>query len=329
MKAIYVSQPGGPEQLQMGEFPDPVPGERDILVAVTAAGVNRADILQREGKYPPPPGTPPFPGLEVAGVVLAVGKKCRHWQKGDRVCAILPGGGYAEKVVIPCDLAMPIPPGLSDEQAAAIPEVFLTAYQTLIWIARLQAKEYVLIHAGASGVGTAAIQLARVAGAQPIITAGSPEKIAFCQSLGAIGGINYKTQSFPPIIQQLTNGHGADVILDPVGAPYFLSNLEALAMDGRIVLIATMGGTRLAEFNLRQLFKKRAQITASTLRNRFLAYKINLTREFSERMLPLFETGELQPVIDRVFPWTAVQEAHRYMESNRNKGKIVLRIQTI
>ncbi len=325
MKAIYVSQPGGPEQLQIGEFPDPVPGESDILVQVSAAGVNRADILQRQGKYPPPPGAPPFPGLEVAGVVVAVGSSCRRWKVGDRVCSILSGGGYAEKVVIPCELAMPVPEGLTDVEAAAIPEVFLTAYQTLIWIARLQKNEYVLIHAGASGVGTAAIQLARVVGAHPIVTAGSEEKIAFCQTLGAIGGVNYKQQAFPPVVQELTRGHGVDVVLDPVGAPYFLPNLEALAMDGRIVLIATMGGTRLNDFNLRWLFKKRAQITASTLRSRTLEYKIALSREFAERMLPLFATGQLKPVVDRVFPWTEVQEAHRYMEANRNKGKIVLR----
>ncbi len=326
MKAIVVAQPGGPEQLVIQEVPDPTPCPEDILVRVTAAGVNRADILQRQGKYPPPPGAPPYLGLEVAGVVETVGAQCNRWNVGDRVCSILAGGGYAEKVTIHCDLAMPVPPNLSDEEAAAIPEVFLTAYQTLVWIGRLQRGEYVLVHAGASGVGTAAIQIARVMGAYPMVTAGSSEKVAFCQTLGAIGGVNYREEAFPPRIMTLTNGHGADVILDPVGAPYVMPNLEALAFDGRIVLIATMGGTKVPEFNLRALFKKRAQMTASTLRNRSLQYKIALSQEFAKRMLPRFKSGELKPVVDKVFSWQEVQEAHRYMEANLNKGKIILRI---
>ena len=326
MKAIVIKEPGGPEQLVIQEVPDPVPAADEILVRVTAAGVNRADILQRQGKYPPPPGTPPYPGLEIAGVVEAVGEQCHRWKVGDRVCSILSGGGYAQKVTVPCELAMPVPPHLTDEEAAAIPEVFLTAYQTLIWIAGLKNDEFALIHAGASGVGTAAIQLARVVGAHPMVTAGSEEKIAFCRQLGAIGGVNYKKEAFPPKILDLTNGHGADVVLDPVGAPYFLPNLEALAMDGRIVLIATMGGTRVPEVNLRALFKKRAQITASTLRSRSLDYKIALSREFARTMLPRFDSGELKPVVDKIFSWRDVQEAHRYMEANLNKGKIILRI---
>ncbi len=326
MKAIHVPEPGGPEALTFGEFPDPLPGEEEIVIRITAAGVNRADILQRQGKYPPPPGAPPFPGLEVAGIVEAVGSRCQRWKVGDRVCTILASGGYAEKVAVHCELPMPTPPNLSDVQAAAIPEVFLTAYQTLIWIGGLQKGEFALIHAGASGVGTAAIQIAHVKEALPLVTAGSDEKIAFCKELGAIAGINYKTTDFAPVVLQETNQHGADVILDPVGAPYFTANLKALATDGRIIYIATMGGARIAECDLRALFKKRAQITASTLRSRSLNYKIDLSREFARTLLPLFTTGELQPVVDKVFSWKDVQEAHRYMEANRNKGKIILTI---
>ncbi|NOX38031.1 MAG: NAD(P)H-quinone oxidoreductase [Calditrichaeota bacterium] len=326
MKAIRVKAPGGAEQLELGEFPTPEPGEAEIRVAVKATALNRADILQREGKYPPPPGASPLLGLEMAGIVDKTGPGCRRWHPGDRVFALLPGGGYAQYATVHEDLALPIPDSLTFEEAAAIPEAFLTAYQVLHWIARLQQGEFVLIHAGASGVGTAAIQLVKQAGAFPVVTAGSEEKIRFCQQLGAIGGLNYKKGSFVEGVMALTRGHGADVIIDPVGAPYWQPNLSCLAMDGRIVMIATMGGTRVPEVNLRDLFKKRAQITATTLRSRSLDYKIRLTREFQENLLPLFTSGVLKPIIDRVFPWEQVQEAHRYMEANRNIGKIVLRI---
>lgn len=326
MKAILVTSPGGVDQLVLGEYPTPRPGEKEILVAVKATALNRADILQREGKYPPPSGASPLLGLETAGVVREVGRQCTMWKPGDRVFALLPGGGYAQYTTVPEAMAMPIPENLSFEEAAAIPEAFLTAYQTLHWIGRLQKGEYVLIHAGASGVGTAAIQLVRQAQAFPIVTAGSEIKVAFCKRLGAFAGISYQQHSFPEFVLQVTNAHGADIIIDPVGAPYWQANLACLAQDGRIILIATMGGTRVSEVRLQDLFRKRAQITATTLRGRSLDYKIRLTQEFRTQMLPLFEKGILKPVIDRVFSWEQVREAHRYMEANRNMGKIVLRI---
>ncbi len=326
MKVIRVKSPGGAEQLELGEFPTPEPGKAEIRVAVKATALNRADILQREGKYPPPPGASPLLGLEMAGIVERTGPDCHCWHPGDRVFALLPGGGYAEYVTVHEALALPIPDSLSFEEAAAIPEAFLTAYQVLHWIARLQQGEYVLIHAGASGVGTAAIQLVKQAGAYPLVTAGSEDKIRFCRQLGAIGGINYKKAPFADGVMAYTHGHGADVIIDPVGSPYWHPNLTCLAMDGRIVMIATMGGTKVTEMNLRDLFKKRVQITATTLRSRSLDYKIRLTQEFRKQLLPLFSQGVLKPIIDRVFPWEHVQEAHRYMEANRNIGKIVLRV---
>ena len=326
MKAVLVRQPGGPEQLTLGEYPTPEPGPGELLVRVHATALNRADILQRRGLYPPPPGASPLLGLEAAGVVAALGEGCAGWRVGDRVFALLPGGGYAEYVTVPAAMALPIPPSLSFEQAAAIPEAFLTAFQTLFWIGRLQAGEWVLIHAGASGVGTAAIQLARDAGARVAVTAGSEPKLQACRDLGAEVAINYKLGPFAPKVLEATGGRGVDLILDFVGAPYWEQNLECLATDGRLVLIATMGGGIVDRFDLRRLMGKRLQVTGTTLRSRSLEYKTRLTREFAARALPKFADGTLRPVIDRVFPWEQVAEAHRYMESNRNIGKIVLKV---
>ncbi len=326
MKAILVKKQGGIGQLTLGEFPKPVARAGELLVRVKATALNRADILQREGKYPPPPGASPLLGLEAAGIVEEVGEGCSDWKIGDRVMALLPGGGYAEFVTIPCRMAMPIPAALSFEEAAAIPEVFLTAFQVLFWIARLQADEYVLIHAGASGVGTAAIQLVKTHRAFPIVTAGSPQKLEFCRSLGAVEAINYKEGPFSEAVLRASQNYGADVIIDPVGAAYWQQNLQVLAVDGRWVMIATMGGSKVAEFNLRDFFRKRAQLTASSLRARSLEYKIRLTQDFIQKILPKFESGEIKPVVDKIFDWQDVQAAHRYMEENRNMGKIVLRV---
>lgn len=325
MRAVLVKAPGGPEQLELDAFPKPVPGPDELLVRVHATALNRADLLQREGKYPPPDGASPLLGLEMAGVVEAVGEDVSDWQPGERVFGLLPGGGYAEYVTIHRDVALPVPASLSLEEAAAIPEVFLTAYQALHWIARLQAGEHVLIHAGASGVGTAAIQLVRGAGAHPYVTASSG-KHDLCRSLGAEATVDYRSEDFAARVRQASGGHGADVVLDFIGAPYLEQNLDVLALDGRIVLLAMMGGATVDRFNLRALFRKRGQITASTLRSRSLDYKIRLSRDFRAHVLPHFDDGTLKPVIDTIFDWADVAEAHRYMGANRNAGKIVLRV---
>lgn len=325
MRAVLVSEPGGPEKLYLGEYPTPAPGPGELLVRVRATSLNRADLLQREGKYPPPPGASPILGLDVAGTVAAVGPGVTGWQVGDRVFGLVEGGGYAEYAVLPAGMAMRIPDNLSFEEAAAIPEVFLTAYQALCWLGQLQRNEHVLVHAGASGVGTAAIQLARRLGAHVHITA-SAAKHEVCQTLGAETTIDYRTEDFPRRVLEATGGTGAHLIIDFVGAPYLEPNLQCLATDGRIVLLATMGGSRVASFNLRLLFARRAHLMASTLRNRPRDYKVRLTQEFAERFLDDFAEGRLRPVIDRIYDWTEVAEAHRRMEANLNVGKIVLRI---
>ena len=324
MKAILVKEPGDVEQLTLGTYPMPVPDEDELLVKVKAAALNRADILQRRGFYPPPDDASPILGLEMAGVVEYVGSKCSNWQVGDKVFGLLPGGGYAEYVTIPEAMAIPIPENFSFEKAAAIAEVFLTAYQALFWIVHIKAGETVLIHAGASGVGTAAIQLVKEAGATPIVTAGTEQKLEMCRKLGAQTAINYKEGPFAQKVLEATQQRGVDIILDFVGAPYWEQNLSVLATDGRLVLIATLGGAKIGQVDLRQLMKKRIQITGTTLRARSLDYKIRLTRDFSEFALPRFAKGALAPVIDSVFPWEDVAKAHRYIEANKNIGKIIL-----
>lgn len=326
MKAVLVRQPGGAENLVLGEFPTPEPGPGELRIRVRATALNRADILQRRGLYPPPPGSSPLMGLEAAGEVDALGEGCQGWRVGDRVFALLPGGGYAQYVTVPAAMALPIPPNLSFEEAAAIPEAFFTAYQALFWIGRLQPGEWVLIHAGASGVGTAAIQLARDAGAHVAVTAGTEPKLETCRQLGAEVAVNYKQGPFARTIREAVGDRGVDLVLDFVGAPYWDQNLECLATDGRLVLIATMGGGVVDRFDLRQLMAKRLQVTGTTLRSRSPEYKAQLTREFAVRVLPKLASGRIRPVIDRVFPWDRVQDAHRYMERNLNTGKIVLRV---
>lgn len=326
MKAIIVREPGDAEQLTMGEVPTPEPTEEELLVRVKATALNRADILQREGKYPPPPGASPLLGLEMAGVVERVGSRCAGWKEGDRVFGLLPGGGYGEYCVIPGKMAMPIPENLSFEEAAAVPEVFLTAYQALFWLGSLQRGQRVLIHAGASGVGTAAIQLVREAGAEPLVTAGSPEKLAACRELGAAEAFSYREGPFAPRVKEATGGRGVDLILDFVGAPYWEQNVECLATDGRLILISTLGGPKVEKVNLLALISKRIQVTGTTLRARSVDYKIRLTEDFARFALPRFRDGRLKPVIDRVFSWESVREAHRRMEANQNIGKIVLKV---
>ena len=325
MQAVLVDAPGGPEHLRLGEHPRPIPAAGELLVRVRATALNRADLMQREGKYPPPEGATPILGLEMAGTVEAVGADVPAWKEGDRVCALLDGGGYAECVAIPHPMAMPVPDGLSLEEAAAIPEVFLTAFQALHWIGQMEAGDNALIHAGASGVGTAAIQLVRAAGGRPMVTA-SGGKLHRCRALGADVAIDYRQEDFAERVLEATGGHGADVILDFIGAPYFEQNIKTLALDGRLVLLAMLGGSRLDGLDLRTLFKKRARFFTSTLRSRSRAYKIRLTRAFAQEALPQFADGTLRPVIDQVFDWADVRAAHERMEANQNIGKIVLRV---
>ncbi len=326
MKAVVAESPGGREQIRIQDFPRPEPAEEELLVKVKATAVNRADILQRQGMYPPPPGSSELLGLEMSGVVEYAGKKCKHWKTGDEVFGLLPGGGYARYAVIHHQMAMKKPENLSFEEAAAIPEVFLTAFLAVVWLGKLQRDEIILIHAGASGVGTAAIQLAKHIGARVIITAGSEEKINSCIRLGADEGINYKKGKFQEPVMEMSKNRGVNVIIDFVGQSYWEQNMEVLAPDGRIAILATMGGSEVSRFSLRQIMQKRATIMGSTLRNRPLSYKIHLTKEFSDYTLPLLTDGTIHAVIDRVFPWEKVREAHRYMEENRNTGKIVLKV---
>ncbi|MDF9801121.1 tumor protein p53-inducible protein 3 [Catalinimonas alkaloidigena] len=324
MQAVIFDQPGGAEKLRIGEWETPQPDKHEILIKVAATALNRADILQREGKYPPPKGSSPILGLEVSGEVVETGSEAKRWKQGDLVFGLIPGGGYAQYAVIHEDMAMPVPDSLSLAEAAAIPEVSLTAYQALSWLAYFKKGEKLLIHAGASGVGTAAIQLAREMGAGKIIVTASASKHPLCLELGANLAIDYQNQDFEKVVNEQTDGKGVDVIIDFIAAPYFNSNINCLGMDGRLVLLAILGGVKVEELNLLKLLSKRLQITASTLRSRSLEYQIQLTKDFSAFALPLFEKGILKPVVDSMYSWKEVADAHTYMESNQNSGKIVL-----
>lgn len=322
MKAILFDHPGPPEVLRYGEAPDPQPGIDELLVRVRATAVNRADLLQRRGGYPPPAGASPILGLELAGEVVS---GAGAWRPGDRVMAVVTGGGYAELAAVPAGMAIRIPDRLSFEEAAAIPEAFLTAYLNLFTLGRLESGETVLIHAGASGVGTAAIQLARAAGARVIVTAGSEQKLALCRELGAEVAINYKQESFPDRVHEATAGQGANLVLDFVGAPYWEGNMAALARGGRLMIIGFLGGSR-GQLDLGPILAKSLTVAGTTLRRTPLPQKIALAQAFAAFALPRFESGELRPVIDSVYPLEQAAEAHRAMEANRNAGKIVLRV---
>jgi putative PIG3 family NAD(P)H quinone oxidoreductase len=322
MKAILVREPGDADVLVYTDTPSPARRTGDLVVRVRAAGVNRADLLQRRGGYPAPEGASPILGLEVAGeVVHAAG----NWQEGDRVMAVITGGGYADTAVFPAGLAMPIPAGMTFEQAAAIPEAFLTAYLNLFTLGGLRSGQSVLIHAGASGVGTAAIQLARAAGARVFTTASSPEKLARTEALGAEIAINYLEDSFGRIVQEATDGEGVDLVIDFIGEPYWTENLAALKRGGRLVLVGFLGGSK-GQIDLGPIMRKNITVTGTTLRGTRLTPKIALTQAFCDFALPRFASGELAPVVDSVYPLEAAAEAHRYMESNRNVGKIVLTV---
>ena len=320
MKAILLAQPGPPDLLAIGETPGPELVRHSIRIAVAATAVNRADLLQREGRYPPPPGASTLLGLECAGVVSEVSGDVEGWRVGDRAMALLPGGGYAEEVVVDAGSAMHVPAALSDEEAAAIPEVFLTAFLNLFLLARVKEGETALIHGGGSGVGTAATTLLGLAGVKVIVTAGSDEKCARCLAHGADVAINYRSEDF------VENARGANVILDHIGARYLARDLETIATGGRIVVIGSMGGGRTAEIDLGTLLGKRAQIIGSTLRSRPVEEKAAIVAAFLERFGPDLHAGRVRPVIQTVMPLARAADAHRLMESNAHFGKIVLSV---
>jgi putative PIG3 family NAD(P)H quinone oxidoreductase len=323
MRFVDVSQPGGPEVFRIAEAPTPVPGEGDILIRVEAAGVNRPDVLQRKGKYPPPPGASPILGLEVAGTVAAAPQKSR-WKDGDRVCALAPGGGYAEYCVVPEPQCLPIPAGLSMEEAAGIPETFFTVWANVFQMGGLKKGERILIHGGASGIGTTAIQLAHAFGATVFVTAGSEEKCAACVRLGAEAAIDYLKQDFVQEIRKST-AHGVDIVLDMVGGPYTPRNIECLAMFGRLIQIAVQQGAE-ATINLAKVMQKRLIITGSAMRPRTVADKGCIARELEERVWPLLASKKVKVIVDRVFPMAEVAEAHRYLESGAHIGKVILKV---
>lgn len=327
MKAIVVltGQEGHP--LAWREVEEPVYAADQVLVDVYATALNRADLMQRAGNYPPPPGASEILGLEMAGRIAALGANVSGWQVGDRVCALLAGGGYAERVNVPARMLLPVPEGWSYEQAAAMPEVFLTAFVNLFMEAGLQPGETVLIHGGASGVGTAGIQLAREAGCRVFTTAGTADKTARCTELGAELAINYKEEDFTERIRRHTNDQGVDVILDMVGADYLERNLRLLKLRGRLVLISTLSGAR-ANIDLRLLMGRRLRLIGSVLRSRSLAEKIAIKERFMDRFWPLLENGTIRPEIDSIYPIEQAEEAHRHMAQNKNTGKIILRVRS-
>lgn len=310
--------------LSFEEVPDPKPGLEEILVAVEAIGINHADLLQLKGKYPPPPGASPILGLEVSGRVEQLGPHATGFKKGDAVMCLTTGGGYAEKVSVHQSRCMPIPKNLSFEMAAAIPEVFLTAYQALFTIGELQPNQWVLIHAGGSGVGTAAIQLAHACDAKTIATTRSQDKLEKCLALGADGVINTSTEGFAKKVLELTEGHGADLILDFIGAPYFRENMEAIAIGGAMISISTLGGTTLENFDLGLIIKKWITLSGTTLRNRPLEYTSKLIKEFSHFALSRFKEGTLRPILHETYPWDQVKLAHEKLTQSQAFGKIVL-----
>lgn len=326
MRAIEITQPGGPDVLRACERPAPVPAAGELLLAVAASGVNRPDVLQRKGLYPMPPGVSDLPGLEVAGAVVggdAGEMAAAGFRLGDRVCALLAGGGYAELCVAPIGQCLPVPQGLSDIEAASLPETFFTVWQNVFEIARLQPCETLLVQGGSSGIGVTAIQLAKAIGCRVIVTAGSDDKCAACVTLGADHAINYRTQDFVAEVKRITAGRGVDVVLDMVAGDYIGRELECVADDGRIAVIAVQGGTKSA-FDAGLLLRKRVALTGSTLRPRSVAYKSALAQALRERAWPQIEAGHIKPVIHEVFSAADAARAHALMESSTHVGKIVL-----
>ena len=325
MKAITLPQPGGPEALVLDDVPDPMPRPGEVVVEVVAAGVNRADVMQRQGHYDPPPGSSAYPGLEVSGRIAQLGDGVDGWSVGDEVCALLTGGGYAEKVTVPVGQLLPVPAGVSLEDAAALPEVACTVWSNIFMTANIQPGEVLLVHGGGSGIGTMAVQLGREVGARVAVTAGSPEKLEVCRELGASILVNYRTDDFEAVVRQATDGHGADVILDTIGAKYLARNVGLLAVNGRLVVIGLQGG-RTAEINLGAMLAKRCALVATTLRARPAAEKAVIVAAVREHVWPLIESGRVRPIVYAAYPLGDAAGAHREMEASTHVGKLLLRV---
>lgn len=323
MKVIEIAQPGGPEVLTAASRPVPAVGPKDVLIQVAAAGVNRPDVLQRRGHYPSPPGAPEWPGLEVAGTIVAVGSEVNRFRIGDAVCALLQGGGYAQFVAVDARQVLPVPNGLSMIEAAALPEVVFTVWSNVFERGRLGTNDTLLVHGGSSGIGTFAIQIATARGHTVFTTAGSPEKCEYCKRLGAAHAIDYKREDFVERIAELTLGRGVDVVLDMVGGSYLPRNLRVLAEEGRLVVIAAQRGV-VGELDLLRIMQRRLVVTGSLLRPRSVEFKDQVRQQVEANVWPLLSSGAIKPVIDRVFPLDEAAAAHAYMESGAHKGKIVL-----
>ena len=325
MRAVEITKAGGPEVLALCQRPVPQPLNEEILIKIEAAGVNRPDALQRAGAYDPPEGASDLPGLEASGEVVAIGQGVTRWQVGDKVCALLPGGGYAEFATTHQDHALPVPDGLSMVEAAALCETYFTVWSTVFMRGRLQAGESFLVHGGSSGIGTTAIQLAHAFGARVFTTAGSDEKCALCESLGAEAAINYKTQDFGEEIRRITHGRGVDLILDMVGGAYIPRNIRALALEGRLVMIAFLGGAK-AELNFARIMMKRLEITGATLRPQSDQAKAEIAEALNARVWPLLASGKIRPIMDQSFPLEEASAAHARIESADHIGKITLTV---
>ena len=325
MRAVIASGTGGPEVLSVQDVPDPRPGPGEVAIAVAAAGLNRADLLQRQGFYPPPPGASEIIGMECSGTVSAIGPDVTAWQVGDEVCALLAGGGYASVVVVPAGQVMPVPEGVDLITAAAIPEVAATVWSNLFMVASLRPQESVLIHGGAGGIGTFAIQLAAQLGARVFTTGGTPDKLAACAALGADVTINYRDEDFVEVVRERTDGVGVDVILDNMGAKYLGRNVEALALEGRLVIIGMQGGSK-AELDIGALLRKRGAVIATSLRSRPVAEKSAICASVVEHVWPLVAAGLVKPVVHGTMPLAEAAAAHTLMESGDHLGKIVLTV---
>jgi len=327
MQVVEISQPGGPEVLKPASRPVPKPRAGEVLIEVAAAGVNRPDCFQRAGSYAPPPGASDLPGLEVAGTIVALGEGVTGWRLGDRVCALTPGGGYADYCITPAGHCLPIPRGFSPTQAASLPETFFTVWINVFERARLGPGETLLVQGGSSGIGVTAIQMAHAFGNPVYATAGSAEKCAECERLGAARGINYRTEDFVVVVKQLTEGKGVDVILDMVGGDYIPRELKALANDGRLSIIAFLGGTK-TSLDMSDILYRRLTITGSTLRPRTVEYKTQVANALREKVWPLLDAGKIRPVVFKTFPLARAADAHALMESSAHIGKIVLEVRS-
>ncbi|KNA12784.1 hypothetical protein SOVF_122830 [Spinacia oleracea] len=323
MKAVVITTPGGPEVLQLQEVEDPQIKDNEVLIKVEATALNRADTVQRKGSYPPPPGASPYPGLECSGTILQVGNDVTRWKVGDQVCALLGGGGYAEKVVVPAGHVLPVPSGVSLKEAASFPEVACTVWSTVFMTSQLSAGETFLVHGGSSGIGTFAIQIAKYHGAKVFVTAGTEEKLAYCKDIGADVCINYKTEDFVARVKEETAGKGVDVILDNMGGSYLQRNIDSLNLDGRLFIIGFQGGAT-SQISLASLAAKRLTVQAAGLRNRTPENKAVIVKEVEKNVWPAIIGKKVKPVVHKYFPLSQAAEAHQLMESSKHIGKILL-----